>query len=526
MYFVHSCTSEFDDPSNDAGEQLNKEQLISDAMRIYNSYFPEEGLLEIRATQEMKNAHSAREAKDMPVAPLWEHASVSENGKHRAAEILLTSEKDFSYAFPEAGDKFKKTGDRRYRQSKTNFVYIADKSTGEETMFMMTVMPELSYTESTKFKPFDKMSYLHRDKNFSGVIFYRNMKGEYVNGWYYSEGKIIGKVNAHTESTDFEMVQTRATDCYDLYLVYYVTECSFWGNGNSENQGWDCYSYYEYEYRYTFCNYNYDDNDDGYYGAYDWNGGGGGGNNSGNSKPTVPTQVTLSGPGIITVTDSYDLEVSITPSNVILSSVVFKINNQYELQSGTALSCYSPARKPGIWTITAIVNGVTSNSKTVEVQFPDINEIASNGTVRNAMNAAWADTKAAASTRVEKGFSITLETSGSGLIFSCGEIQTGPPSGCVGERASIYITGQEGFTANPLNGGRYRVADFHTHPPLTYCPSGSDRDAGFSDEDNDAFVPQLLYDYVGEKGIIEGGHAIDAPAMIYMMGSRRTSYPY
>ena len=43
------------------------------------------------------------------------------------------------------------------------------------------------------------MSYLKRDKKFNGTIIYHNMNGEYVNGWFYTDGEITGAVQANAE---------------------------------------------------------------------------------------------------------------------------------------------------------------------------------------------------------------------------------------------------------------------------------------------------------------------------------------
>ena len=267
--FVNSCMDErMNEPVNEV-----KEQLIQDAMRKYYNLSPEEGLVELRSTQE---------AGDMSVKPLWEFASVHEDKNYQAVEIPLVSEKYFSYATPEAAAKYKETGDRRYRLSKTSFVYLYDKSSRTEDMFMMTIVPELSYTESTRFKPFDKMSYLNRDKSFNGIIFYHNMDGEFVNGWRYTNGKVTHTVRALAEKPDFDVVKTRTYFCIDNYLEYLIEECSGWGyydnGGEFIENGINCIYYYEYEYWYSVC---YDD-DPG-------SGSGGGNGNYQNPVPQIRT---------------------------------------------------------------------------------------------------------------------------------------------------------------------------------------------------------------------------------------------
>ncbi len=37
-------------------------------------------------------------------------------------------------------------------------------------------------------------SYLKRDKDLSGYVFYHSTEGEFVNGWKYKDGKVVAKV--------------------------------------------------------------------------------------------------------------------------------------------------------------------------------------------------------------------------------------------------------------------------------------------------------------------------------------------
>jgi hypothetical protein len=89
-----------------------------------------------------------------------------------------------------------------------------------------------------------------------------------------------------------------------------------------------------------------------------------------------------------------------------------------------------------------------------------------------------------------------------------------------GDRATI------GFT-KPSNDGEYDnycVAFFHTHYPTEYAASGCLRKTGNSDDDNDIAawlgVPGLVYDYA-MVDIIGRGYKIDAPAIVKPFGLNR-----
>lgn len=257
--FVLSCADEY----SESILSRKHEPIIEDAKLMYQTFTD--------ASVEMR---SVKELESMLIKPSWEHTRVQENAKYQVVEIMLLSEKGFSYVTPEALEKYEQTEDMRYRLSKTSFVYRIDKKTKEEEMFLFTIVPDLDYLESTKFKPFKKNSYLKRDKGLSGLVFYHNMEGEFVNGWRYLDGQVISTIDAHVGKPEFDMVATRS--CTNYYLEYLIEECWRWGLPNGEITGEQCRYYYQTVWWHTECSTG-GSGSDGDYGG----GGTGGGGPSG-----------------------------------------------------------------------------------------------------------------------------------------------------------------------------------------------------------------------------------------------------
>ncbi len=69
----------------------------------------------------------------------------------------------------------------------------------------------------------------------------------------------------------------------------------------------------------------------------------------------------------------------------------------------------------------------------------------------------------------------------------------------------------------------YSVALFHTHPPLTNCPSTSSRITGPSSLDDDTSntnkIPSVIFDYGDRNEQIYGGHSSNLPYVISYAGS-------
>ena len=253
-----------------------------------------------------------------------------------------------------------------------------------------------------------------------------------------------------------------------------------------------------------------------------------------------PCSITLSAGSPISLMDFYDLNVTLnTTVSISITSVIFYINN-FVLQSGVSTSCNEQSKKAGTWDVHAkvtLANGksLISNTEQVVVQYPDVNTIMADGIVSNGMASVWQQTKNAASSsgRSEFGFWIFANTTS--MAYECGTTISGPSvfgSNCVGTGASI-VPGAPGESPSisPIVGGKYAVAFFHTHTPLTYCTSGF-RPTGPSPGDTSYnTVPGILYDYTAVShydpntgqthiGII-AGHNINAAAQLYTFGPNR-----
>jgi len=171
----------------------------------------------------------------------------------------------------------------------------------------------------------------------------------------------------------------------------------------------------------------------------------------------------------------------------------------------------------------------------VEVKYPDANAIRGNGVVSSNMAALWQETKHAASAngRSERACWIYVNTSS--MTYECGETIVGPNTvGCNGSSASVDVgTRSESVSASPIIGGRYAVAVFHTHTPLTFCSTDNSRVVGPSLADvlfaNSQGVPGFVYDYYGWNVsgfmIINGAHGINDSSEITSFGPSSRATP-
>ncbi len=220
----------------------------------------------------------------------------------------------------------------------------------------------------------------------------------------------------------------------------------------------------------------------------------------------------------------------------------------YKLNDVSTLAYECTPRTPGFWNIyaEAVINDsvYVSNKIIIEMQFPSYSIILNDPDISSQMNNTWSETKAFASSdgRREKGFWIYMDTRvNAPQIYFKEDIPDGPIiTGSEGTNGSILATPPtlEEITSSPLQGGKYVVAIFHTHTPLTYIDEGNYRLVGESDNDiaysNNQNIPGFVYDYIGGQyenilssgNVIVSMHNLNEPSKIYKYGpNRRTTLP-
>ena len=121
------------------------------------------------------------------------------------------------------------------------------------------------------------------------------------------------------------------------------------------------------------------------------------------------------------------------------------------------------------------------------------------------------------------------------MTYECGTTAEGDNiEGCAGTFGQVDVGFRsENVSSSPIIGGKYTVAFFHTHTPLTFCPSGNSRVVGPSDYDTDFAasegVPGFVYDYNGTWSYsdyrINGGHSIDASSQLFIFGPAKRETP-
>ena len=416
----------------------------------------------------------------------------------------------------------------------TRLVIIRNRETEETHGFKMRIAPTLDYLLRNG-EGLRANTYLDRDSNLSGVVAFYTLEGLFINGWRYQDGEIVAELTGKRrivtdEDTDYP--RTRGmTGCntYGFLIDEIVVMANLYTNAGSilltpilPTDLWR-----------TEPNWF-----DFIPGTAPLEGGG----TPGTSTNTQPLVARLTATSFVELAGTATFTVTTSPATATARNIVIEMGRDgyfTQLQSGTSWTHSRRLLNPGIWEARARVtlnDGriLPSIPVRVTVQFPTVTTIQNNPTVRAAMRATWEQTKAAAnaSGRQEFGFWIYANTIGGSLTFETGATQSGPRVDCW-DRADITPGGtrHQIFFFNPLERGKFAVAHFHTHTPLSHCPNNHERvPVGPGPEDiswaaNNG-MPGLVYDYVGVpfsggRMGIQGGHYINDPARVWTFGPTR-----
>jgi hypothetical protein len=493
------------------------------------------------------------------VRPSWNHAKEWKNRKYEVVETALITQTSIIFYDEETKNNIDWEKDFKKVKNVGRMVFLTDLETGKTRNFIMIIIGNYKYLMK-KDNKLSKNNYLFREPKFDGRILFYEPDGGFINGWEYKNGKITHTISPADNNESSLPVLTRSTtECgwvntyYDYYECTESNSAEFGGlTGNNTNgiklpevsvKG--CAKKTGITSSYA-CPNNGGDNNNDVSGGSGGVGGGSpvsGGDSQQNPPQNVTYNATITGTSRVDLLDYFYFTPTVTPSASIVN-VKYEIGKnllafeKWTLQDDGQQICSVRAITPGEWfvraTITLSDTVIISNTLSVDVTYPTVDEIMDNTTVISQMESVWQDTKNFASvTSVrEEAFWIYLNTIS--MSYEFGETVLGYTNlNYCNEISQLAMPlYSEVQSSSPLVGGKYAVAWFHTHTPKTYCADYYPlREVGASDTDKNSFpdFPGLLYDYQGEiyygKRYVYPGHILNASAQVTPFGPyRRSNY--
>ncbi|GAA3564313.1 hypothetical protein [Snuella lapsa] len=271
-----------------------------------------------------ENAKSSEEKKtDKPIVFQndWEHAFTSKKGHLEVVEVALKSMGRIGHASMNSYNKWRETNNRDYFLSLSRLVIIKNKNDNSIESYIMTMVGETSYIEKKKFQQWNN-TYLKKDNDYSGMVLFYTVMGDFVNGWELTNGKVTGKVTKG-ESKSSTVSKTASTaksssDCQTYYGITTYEQCTDWYSiGETDDEyfqyysGTTCETWDEITESFTICAPETEDPD-----PY----AGGGGGTSGSYNPQSGDKLCKTG---------LKSTMSVQIPNTCVTSIMEYINNEF-----------------------------------------------------------------------------------------------------------------------------------------------------------------------------------------------------
>ena len=469
--------------------------------------------------------------------PNWRRTLSNENSVYRVTEARIQSNRNLLRVSAESSERFKQTGNRRYLASDTRFVLRTHIETGEAVGFIMIVHPDLAQIQRSR-NPLQSFTYLKRDKDFSGFVYFYDLCGEFVNGWRHREGEITPIFpRAMMDSSPQLRSWLPCGPGFDCRYCYFVcwewwTVTPVYINGEFSHN-----IYGEPVIDVDTCMWagcrNPNSNPDPDPG---WGGSGSGGfwppppQDEDEPEPSVPAVILGVIPPFIEIGNSYTIAVVVI--NGTAQHVEFQMRRNTPLKdwvsihSGQETNIERLAWTPGFWDIRAIVrltNGqtLTTGIRRVEERFPTATRFSSDAGLQAHLRGLWslaieyARTNQATHSVREYGAFIRMNRDGT---FFAEDVPPGPSVPLIGAvRVSVPFVPRDEILADPTDDtGRWKVGTLHTHFPLTWAGQGVERDTGASEYDMLTEIPGIGIDFEAPR--VYAGDPYDTPTRFFVHG--------
>ena len=129
----------------------------------------------------------------------------------------------------ESNDAFSESNNPRYQQHLSRAVVLMPEEDGQRPMaFLMTIVGSKHYLEKHDFSLWD-VSYLNIPEDFSGLILYHTLSGDFINGWHVAEGnlyKTCTLISDEDANLFANSIDTRAkVECKTITVYKYYYTC-------------------------------------------------------------------------------------------------------------------------------------------------------------------------------------------------------------------------------------------------------------------------------------------------------------
>ena len=179
---VLSCQDEMSGGLGNKVQDAAVNATIEKAKAIFESKSPDFPVIQSRSADGVE--------KGIVFEPTWSEAFVSEHPDgSTTVETHIRVSQPFYMLPQDAQEAYEHTKDNRYLQHLSrSVVLMREEENSEPLAFLMTIAGSKKYMETHDFQLYD-VSYGEIPEDFSGMILYHTLSGDFINGWKVDEGR-------------------------------------------------------------------------------------------------------------------------------------------------------------------------------------------------------------------------------------------------------------------------------------------------------------------------------------------------
>lgn len=165
------------------------------------------------------------------IKPNWDQTYIEDHKEFKTVEAVISIQGGFGFANLQNKEAYEKTGNFNYMLSLTRMIFLTEKKTKKTIGFLMTIIPDKDYFDSTNFKSFSS-TYGNLQTGFCGYIFYHTLEGNFNNGWKFCNGKIIKTVKE--SKNKYPELASKYTICWTQDIQFWIQICWDWWTGTTD----------------------------------------------------------------------------------------------------------------------------------------------------------------------------------------------------------------------------------------------------------------------------------------------------
>lgn len=223
---IFSCQNELTDIWQGKDKEWNA--TIERAKVIFSEYSPDFPCIQTRGLSDIR--------KSIVFEPVWDEAFIARHDDGSlTVETHIRLSKPLAVIPSESFEAYQSTKDVRYLQYLSRVVVLIKENSIPQA-FLMTIVGSKDYMEAHDFQLWD-VCYKNIPEDFSGMLLYHTLSGEFVNGWHVEEGHRYSTCEPVSEE-DAELLSRSGTNCYIVESSYVTVDCVT-NNGYNTYEGSD-----------------------------------------------------------------------------------------------------------------------------------------------------------------------------------------------------------------------------------------------------------------------------------------------